>query len=40
MGDHDHSIKCEVCGLQRGGLNNYKCHCDVALLDDVSWQQN
>lgn len=30
MGDRDHSITCEVCGLQRGGLNNYKCHCDAA----------
>lgn len=28
MGGRDHSITCVTCGLQRGGLNNYKCHCD------------
>ncbi len=28
MGGRDHSVTCEVCGLQRGGLNDYKCDCD------------
>ena len=28
MGERDHSIKCETCGLQRGGLNDLKCRCD------------
>ena len=28
MGSRDHSITCKTCGLQRGGLNDYKCHCD------------
>jgi hypothetical protein len=40
MGERDHSTKCKVCGLQRGGLNDYKCHCDVTLLNDVRWQQS
>lgn len=39
MGDRDHSTKCEVCGLQRGGLNDYKCHCDVTPLEGARWQQ-
>ena len=30
MGERDHSITCETCGLQRGGLNDYKCDCDIA----------
>ena len=30
MGSRDHSIPCIVCGLQRGGLNDYKCLCDSA----------
>lgn len=34
----DHAVKCETCGEQRGGLNNYKCHCDVLLQDDLRWQ--
>jgi hypothetical protein len=25
----DHSITCDTCGFQRGGLNDYKCDCDV-----------
>jgi hypothetical protein len=29
MGSRDHSVTCETCGLQRGGLNDYKCHCDI-----------
>ena len=33
MGSRDRSITCETCGLQRGGLNNYKCRCDEALED-------
>jgi hypothetical protein len=28
MGSRDHSIECETCGLQRGGLNDLKCDCD------------
>jgi outer membrane immunogenic protein len=28
MGSRDHSITCETCGVQRGGLNDYKCLCD------------
>lgn len=27
MGSRDHSITCETCGAQRGGLNDYKCLC-------------
>lgn len=27
MGDRDHSITCETCGFQRGGLNDLKCDC-------------
>jgi len=30
VGSRDHAITCEVCGLQRGGLNDYKCLCDSA----------
>lgn len=30
MGSRDHSITCEKCGAQRGGLNDYKCRCDEA----------
>jgi hypothetical protein len=29
MGERDHSIECEVCGYRRGGLNDYKCQCDL-----------
>ena len=29
MGERDHSIKCETCGVQRGGLNDLKCFCDT-----------
>ncbi len=28
MGGRDHSVECEVCGFQRGGLNDLKCYCD------------
>jgi len=34
MGERDHSIKCEKCGLQRGGLNDLKCDCD----EGCSWK--
>jgi len=27
VGERDHSITCAVCGLQRGGLNDYPCDC-------------
>lgn len=40
MGDRDHSTKCEVCKLQRGGLNDYKCDCDEPPLDVTLWQQS
>jgi len=30
MGSRDHATTCETCGLQRGGLNDYKCLCDSA----------
>jgi hypothetical protein len=33
MGERDHSTKCEVCELQRGGLNDYKCDCGEAPLN-------
>jgi hypothetical protein len=39
VGSRDHSVKCETCGEQRGGLNNYKCHCEVLLQDDLRWQE-
>jgi hypothetical protein len=29
MGSRDHSSTCKTCGLQRGGLNNLKCRCDM-----------
>jgi hypothetical protein len=29
MGERDHSIECEVCGYRKGGLNDYKCRCDM-----------
>jgi hypothetical protein len=35
MGERDHSIKCEKCGLQRGGLNDLKCDCDD---EGCSWK--
>ena len=28
MGDRDHSYECEVCGEDRGGLNDLSCACD------------
>lgn len=28
MGGRDHSETCEVCGCQRGGLNDLRCDCD------------
>jgi len=28
MGARDHSEMCEVCGCQRGGLNDLRCDCD------------
>ena len=33
MGERDHSIKCETCGAQRGGLNDYKCHCTLLEIE-------
>jgi hypothetical protein len=29
VGERDHSVKCETCGVQRGGLNDLRCYCDV-----------
>lgn len=29
MGGRDHSWECEVCGLDRGGMNDLLCDCDV-----------
>lgn len=29
MGERDHSITCERCGMQRGGINEYLCDCDI-----------
>jgi hypothetical protein len=35
MSGRDHSITCETCGMQRGGLNDYKCHCDDLSLSPL-----
>jgi hypothetical protein len=40
VGDRDHSIKCAVCGLQRGGLNDYKCYYAEPPLNVAHWQQS
>lgn len=37
MGSRDHSITCETCGMQRGGLNDYKCRCDETPLRLVKY---
>lgn len=30
MSGRDHSETCGECGMQRGGLNNYVCNCELA----------
>lgn len=30
MGGRDHSEECEVCGDERGGINDSPCSCDAA----------
>lgn len=31
MGGRDHSIECEACGMDRGGLNDLECDCDLVM---------
>lgn len=35
MGGRDHSIKCEECGLFRGGVNDLKCACETSEVERV-----
>jgi len=35
MSGRDHSIQCKTCGVQRGGINDYKCPCDVLLAAEL-----
>jgi hypothetical protein len=34
MGERDHSIECETCGVMRGGLNDLECECE-----DNRWRE-
>ena len=35
MGSRDHSIECEECGLDVGGLNDLRCFCNTNEIEPV-----
>lgn len=40
MGSRDHSETCEVCGYQRGGLNDLLCACEYVDERRSTWASN